>query len=63
MDIQLAQLVNDVEGNLCNVKLTYNSGEVLYVPLDNANRHYQEYLEWVADGGVPEEADTPEEAE
>ena len=57
MDIQLAQLVNDVEGNLCNVKLTYNSGEVLYVPLDNANRHYQEYLEWVAEGNEPEEAE------
>ena len=28
-----------------------------YFPLDPANTDYQEYLEWVADGGVPEEAD------
>ena len=30
---------------------------------DPDNTDYQEYLEWVADGGVPEPADTPEEAE
>ena len=28
-----------------------------HIPFDNANTDYQEYLEWVADGGVPEEAD------
>ena len=32
------------------------------IPADEANKDYQEYLEWVADGGVPEPADTPEEA-
>ena len=30
---------------------------ILYIPLDNANRHYQEYLEWVAEGSEPEPAD------
>ena len=34
-----------------------------FIPFDPANTDYQEYLEWVADGGVPEPADTPEEAE
>jgi len=33
------------------------------IPFDPANTDYQEYLEWVADGGVVEPADTPEEAE
>ena len=33
------------------------------IPFDPANTDYQEYLEWVADGGVPEPADTPEEAD
>ena len=28
-----------------------------FIPFDPANTDYQEYLEWVADGGVPEEAD------
>jgi hypothetical protein len=38
-------------------------GRVLSIPFDEANTDYQEYLEWVADGGVVEPADTPEEAE
>jgi len=29
----------------------------LYIPFDPANTDYQEYLEWLAEGGVPEEAD------
>ena len=27
------------------------------IPIDEANRHYQDYLAWVAEGGVTEEAD------
>ena len=27
------------------------------IPKDEANSDYQEYLQWKADGGVPEEAD------
>jgi hypothetical protein len=28
-----------------------------FIPFDPANTDYQEYLEWVAEGGIPEEAD------
>ena len=28
-----------------------------YIPKDPANRDYQEYLEWVAEGNEPEAAD------
>ena len=28
-----------------------------FIPINNANTDYQEYLEWVADGGVVEPAD------
>ena len=33
------------------------------IPKNEDNHHYQEYLQFLADGGVPEPADTPEEAE
>jgi len=29
----------------------------LSIPMDEENRHYQEYLEWVAEGNTAEEAD------
>ena len=35
-------------------------GLILSVPLDPANRHYQMYLEWLAEGNEPLPADTPE---
>lgn len=31
-----------------------------FIPFDDANIDYQEYLKWVAEGGVPEPADTQE---
>ena len=37
--------------------LTEKDGLVLSIPLSENNRHYQEYLEWVAQGNTAEEAD------
>mgnify|MGYP003119857340 CR=1 FL=1 len=40
-----------------NYTVTYDDGTVLFVPLNENNRHYQEVLQWVADGnsiGEPE---------
>tara|TARA_R100000781_G_scaffold72166_1_gene45156 strand:- start:1606 stop:1800 length:195 start_codon:yes stop_codon:yes gene_type:complete len=34
-----------------------SNGVVLCIPFDTENTDYQEYLEWVADGGVPEAAE------
>ena len=34
-----------------------SNGRVLFIPADEANRHYQEYLEWVAEGNTAEAAD------
>tara|TARA_A100001011_G_C13612020_1_gene556454 strand:- start:20 stop:175 length:156 start_codon:yes stop_codon:yes gene_type:complete len=37
----------------CVIRLSDNS----YIPMDKTNTDYQEYLEWVAQGNTPEEAD------
>jgi hypothetical protein len=52
-----------MEYKLLKNVLTNNTGSVLRlsdgasIPFDPANTDYQEYLKWVEDGGVPEEAD------
>ena len=33
-------------------KVIMTNSEVNFVPFDNANRHYQEILDWVANGGT-----------
>ena len=36
-------------GHYC---ITYNDNTQIHVPHDTSNRHYQEILEWVANGGT-----------
>ena len=50
------KLLNDDEGNLNSIQKTHN-GVVSVIPLNEANKDYQEYLEWVAEGNTPEEAE------
>ena len=38
-------------------KVTTADDEILFVPLEAGNRHYQGVLEWVAAGNTIEEAD------
>ena len=46
MNIKSVKLANDMNGNLCNLCITTNDGKVLFVPLDEANTDYQEYIKW-----------------
>ena len=49
--------INDWQGNECAINKKIDGVEVLSIPLDSANTDYQEYLEWVAQGNTPEDAD------
>ena len=57
MIITKAKLVKDeLTNKVTHVYLTIDN--VVYnVPFDEANRHYQAYLEWKAEGNEPEAAD------
>tara|TARA_R100001463_G_scaffold7535_8_gene24036 strand:+ start:2433 stop:2609 length:177 start_codon:yes stop_codon:yes gene_type:complete len=50
-------MIQSVEKNYMNsqfenYKVTLTDNSVLWVPHDTANRHYQEILEWVAEGNT-----------
>ena len=57
MKIQTVKLCNDTNGNLNNLWITDDKGVGYVVPLNPENTDYQEYLEWIAEGNQPEEAD------
>jgi len=57
MNITKAQYMKNSEKNKNDhIKATIN-GQEWSVPIDPANRHYQEIQEWVAEGNKIEEAD------
>ena len=41
-----------LEGKHTSYKVVLDDGKILSVPHNEANRHYQEILEWVAEGNT-----------
>jgi hypothetical protein len=44
------QIQNDFQGNPVAVTIV---GQIISIPMDEANTDYQAYLKWVAEGGTP----------
>jgi len=57
MNITKAKYYLNEDGNANQGIDVTIDGEVMYVPLDPDNRHYQAIQEWVAEGNKIEEAD------
>ena len=56
MSYTYKQLKNDLTGEL-DSKIILRKEDNAFIPFDEANRDYQEYLAWVAEGNTAEEAD------
>jgi translation initiation factor 6 (eIF-6) len=57
MNITSAKYYTEFDGT-DNIGIKLKIGdETVFVPLDPANRHYQEIQEWVAEGNTIEDAD------
>ena len=48
---------NDPNGNPLPEQVIKRTTDGVYIPFDEANIDYQEYLEWVAEGNTAEAAD------
>ena len=57
MNITNAKYINDETTNVADTIKATIDGQIIYVPLDPANRHYQAIQEWVAEGNTIEEAE------
>ena len=50
--IQTVEKTYDIDNNHNGYRVTFTDGTISNVPHDTANRHYQEILEWVAEGNT-----------
>ena len=52
MIINVYNLKNSKTNELFGYRMVLNNGKEYGVPLDEANKDYQEIQEWIADGGT-----------
>ena len=58
MSYQLTKIItNPVSGETSEGDSIKRIADGAFIPKDSANTDYQEFLQWKADGGVPEAAD------
>jgi hypothetical protein len=50
--IQTVTKIISAIDNSITYKVVFQDNSTIYVPHNEANRHYQEILEWVANGGT-----------
>jgi hypothetical protein len=48
-------LINPITNELNNI--IWRTADNTFIPMDDDNTDYQEYLKWVAEGNTPEPAD------
>lgn len=53
----LYKLYRDVERDEIVGVFKYHDNKTSYIPMSADNPDYQEYLDWVAEGNTPEEAE------
>jgi len=51
------KLYKDTEFNNIVGVFKYEENKTTFIPMNEANTDYQQYLEWVAEGNTPEEAE------
>jgi hypothetical protein len=51
------KLLDNSISNFQQIRLIENNGRIWDFPMSEENRHYKEYLDWLAKGNTPEPAD------